>query len=142
MKRRKLRAGIAGGGWPGQRHVEGLLASGEWEVAAVADLDPGRRIELAHGTGAIGLANAQDLIDRDDLDAVVIALPTFLHHPMVMAALAAGKHVLCEKPPALNARETRRDGRCRGAQRPGPLLRSAATRDAVGRCRAGAGRAR
>jgi predicted dehydrogenase len=106
MKRRKLRAGIAGGGWPGQRHVEGLLASGEWEVAAVADLDPGRRIELAHGTGAIGLANAQDLIDRDDLDAVVIALPTFLHHPMVMAALAAGKHVLCEKPPALNARET------------------------------------
>ena len=43
---------------------------------------------------------------RDDLDAVVIALPTFLHHRMVVAALEAGKHVLCEKPPALNAGET------------------------------------
>jgi predicted dehydrogenase len=102
----KLRVGIVGGGWPGQRHAEGFLASGAWEIAAVADLDPGRRRELARGTGAKQLATADELFALDELDAVVIALPTFLHHPMVMAALAAGRHVLCEKPPALNAGET------------------------------------
>jgi predicted dehydrogenase len=101
----KLRVGIVGGGWPGLRHAEGFLASGAWEIAAVADLDPDRRRELAHGTGARQLATADELFARDELDAVVIA-PTFLHHPMVMAALAAGRHVLCEKPPALNAGET------------------------------------
>lgn len=102
----KLSVGIVGGGWPGQRHAEGFLTSGAWEIAAVADLDADRRRELARGTGARLLATADELFALDALDAVVIALPTFLHHPMVMAALMAGKHVLCEKPPALNAGET------------------------------------
>ncbi|MGH6917218.1 MAG: Gfo/Idh/MocA family protein, partial [Geminicoccaceae bacterium] len=107
MAKQKLRLGIVGGGWPGQRHAEGFLASGAWHLAAVADLDPDRRMALARGTGAVMLPTAEDLFARDDLDAVVIALPTFLHHRMVTAALASGKHVLCEKPPALNATETR-----------------------------------
>jgi predicted dehydrogenase len=102
----KLRVGIVGGGWPGQRHAEGFAASGAWEIAAVADLDRDRRRELARGTDARLLATADELFAVEELDAVVVALPTFLHHPMVMAALAAGKHVLCEKPPALNAGET------------------------------------
>src|SRR4029077_1010950 len=38
-----------------------------------------------------------------DLDAVSIITPNVFHHPLVMEALAAGKHVFCEKPPALNA---------------------------------------
>lgn len=106
MSNAKLRVGIVGGGWPGQRHAEGFLASGAWEIAAVADLDADRRHELARGTEARLLATADELFALEGLDAVVVALPTFLHHPMVMAALAAGKHVLCEKPPALNAGET------------------------------------
>ncbi|HEX5078559.1 MAG TPA: Gfo/Idh/MocA family oxidoreductase, partial [Geminicoccaceae bacterium] len=106
MSSARLKVGIVGGGWPGQRHAEGFAASGEWEIAAVADLDPDRRRELARGTDARQFASADELFALDELDAVVIALPTFLHHPMVMAALAAGRHVLCEKPPALNAGET------------------------------------
>jgi predicted dehydrogenase len=106
VSNRKLRVGIVGGGWPGQRHAESFLTSEAWDLAAVADLDPDRRRTLARGTSALPLASADELFAQDDLDAVVIALPTFLHHPMVMAALAAGKHVLCEKPPALNAGET------------------------------------
>ncbi|MGH6912372.1 MAG: Gfo/Idh/MocA family protein [Geminicoccales bacterium] len=102
----RLRLGVVGGGWPGQRHAEGFRASGAWDIAAVADLDPDRRAALAHGTGAAMLPTAEDLFAREDLDAVVIALPTFLHRRMVTAALASGKHVLCEKPPALNATET------------------------------------
>ena len=42
-----------------------------------------------------------------DLDLVSVTTPTYEHYPMTMAALAAGKHVLCEKPMALNVRECR-----------------------------------
>jgi predicted dehydrogenase len=105
MSAPKLRVGILGGGWPGQRHAEGFLASGAWQVVAVADADPLRREALADASRAAPVASAEALFGRSDLDAVVIALPTFLHHPVVLAALAAGKHVLCEKPPALNAAE-------------------------------------
>jgi predicted dehydrogenase len=105
MIERRLRVGIVGGGWPGQRHAEGFAASDAWDVVAVADLDPERRIGLARGNGAAAVASADELFARDDLDAVVVALPTFLHRQTVLAALEAGKHVLCEKPPALNAAE-------------------------------------
>ncbi len=105
MVERRLRVGIVGGGWPGQRHAEGFAASEAWDVVAVADLDPERRIGLTRGNGATAVASAEELFARGDLDAVVVALPTFLHRQTVLAALEAGKHVLCEKPPALNAVE-------------------------------------
>ena len=107
MSAAKLRVGILGGGWPGQRHAEGFAASGVWRIVAVADADPLRRNALADAWRATPMASAEALFGCSDLDAVVVALPTFLHHPMVTAALAAGKHVLCEKPPALNAAEAR-----------------------------------
>src|SRR5207253_6699009 len=44
------------------------------------------------------------LLDRD-LDAAIICLPNFLHFPASLAALEAGKHVFCEKPPTMNAAE-------------------------------------
>lgn len=101
-----LRVGIIGGGWPGRRHAEGFRASGAWTIAAVADTDAGRRAALVELVGgATAFASADELLAEPELDAVVVALPTFLHRPVVVAALAAGKHVLCEKPPALNAPE-------------------------------------
>src|SRR5947199_972240 len=51
-----------------------------------------------------GVENVDDvggLLSRDDVDVVYIATPPFLHHPQAMAALAAGKHVIVEKPMAL-----------------------------------------
>jgi predicted dehydrogenase len=49
----------------------------------------------------------RDVITDPEIDAVVIATPPFLHHPMTIAALENGKHVLCEKPMARNLAETR-----------------------------------
>ncbi len=46
--------------------------------------------------------NVEDLVRRDDIDMVYIATPPFLHHPQAMVALSVGKHVICEKPLALN----------------------------------------
>lgn len=46
------------------------------------------------------------MIDQAELDAVIVATPEDLHHPMTMAALEAGKHVLCEKPLAFTAAQS------------------------------------
>ncbi len=50
-------------------------------------------------------ASFEDLLGLDDLDALSVCLPNHLHSPVTLAALAAGKHVLCEKPLALNGDE-------------------------------------
>ena len=47
----------------------------------------------------------QELLRDRDLDAAIICLPNFLHFPASLAALEAGKHVFCEKPPTMNAAE-------------------------------------
>ena len=71
---------------------------------------PARKIVRARPVKAAKDAGIRDvhtdpleLIARDDLDAVAIAAPPAGHHPLTLAALAAGKHVLCEKPFALDA---------------------------------------
>ena len=98
--------GVVGGGWPGQRHAEAFTTSGAGVVTAVADLDPASRAALAEvSPGAHQFASADELLAEADVEAVVVALPTYLHRPVVIAALDAGKHVLCEKPPGLDAEE-------------------------------------
>jgi predicted dehydrogenase len=86
-------------------HVPAFLSEG-WEVPVVWS----RRLERAQEqAAALGVGDATDdyeaLIRRSDIDAVAVATPPAAHHDMVMAALAAGKHVLCEKPFARNAAE-------------------------------------
>jgi predicted dehydrogenase len=49
----------------------------------------------------------QEMIERGGLDAIVVATPDYLHYPMTMAALAAGMHVLCEKPLAMTAQQAK-----------------------------------
>lgn len=97
-----LKVGIAGGGWPGQRHVEGYRGAGGFKVVAVADLIPDRRAKLvaAAGTGARAYEDAQQLIDDKDIDAISVCLPTDQHVAYATAAMKAGKHVVIEPPPA------------------------------------------
>src|SRR5262249_45603697 len=49
----------------------------------------------------------QDIVKRDEVQAVIIATPNFTHAPIAQAAIAAGKHVLCEKPLAMSYAEAR-----------------------------------
>src|SRR5436190_11166898 len=104
-----VRVGIAGAGWPGAAHGRGYREAGAgFKVVAVADLIPDRRKKLMAEFGAAReYADAKELVADEEIDAISVCLPTTLHAPIVNAALKAGKHVLCEGPPARNAKEAR-----------------------------------
>lgn len=91
------------------------------DIVAVADANPARLRDLPAGNG--GLASCTDyrrLVERADVDAVVIATPASTHAEIAAHALAAGKHVLVEKPLATSAADARR--LCDLAERGGRVL--------------------
>jgi predicted dehydrogenase len=104
-----MRVGIIGASFaraaflPALRHVPGA------EVVALASA----RMERARSTAdAFGVPHAYDdweaMLASHELDLVCIATPTVLHEPQTLAAIAAGAHVLCEKPTAMDAAEAAR----------------------------------
>ncbi|MFI9557914.1 Gfo/Idh/MocA family protein [Nonomuraea endophytica] len=94
-----MRFGIVGSGVIGGLHAR-LIAdmAGTAELVAVADNDLARARELADKHGCAALGSTQELYARDDVDAVVICLPSGLHADAAVPALKAGKHVVVEKP--------------------------------------------
>ena len=95
---------IVGAGWMAAYHVAGFRDGGA-EVVAIVDKHAGAAKIAAQKYGVdTTFGETKDLYAAmKDLDAVSIITPNAFHHPLVMEALAAGKHVFCEKPPALNA---------------------------------------
>src|SRR2546423_6724498 len=103
---RKLNLGIIGTGWPGQMHAQAMRAKGEANVYGCADLDERRRTAFEKEYAPEkSFADYHELLQDRCVDAVIICLPNFLHFPASLAALEEGKHVLCEKPPTMNAAE-------------------------------------
>jgi predicted dehydrogenase len=96
---RPLRAGIIGCGAIAQEgHIPGLLAAGV-EIGAVCDANADRAREVGERFGVTAIhTDLGELLARSDLDLVTIGLPNVLHASVAIAALEAGKHVLCEKP--------------------------------------------
>jgi predicted dehydrogenase len=103
---KKLNIGIIGLGWPGQQHAIAARAIDSAPLYAGADLDETRRLAFEKEFAPEkSYRRYEDLLKDRQVDAVIICLPNFLHFPASLAALEAGKHVLCEKPPTLNAAE-------------------------------------
>src|SRR5438093_1482961 len=87
-------------------HAEAFQLIPEAEVVAVADVDRGRAQAMAEKYEIPQLFTSyEEMLAQADLDAVSVALPVFLHAPATIAALEAGKHVLCEKPMARSGAE-------------------------------------
>jgi predicted dehydrogenase len=94
------------GGITLQNHLPGLAMCPEVKVTALCDADAAT-LERARQQTGVGIAskNHEDIVRRDDVHAVIIATPNVVHAPIALAAIAHGKHVLCEKPLAMNYAE-------------------------------------
>jgi predicted dehydrogenase len=101
----RLRVGVIGTGFGSTVQIPAFRASRRVEVVAIASGQPGRARKVADAHGVPHAFDAWPDLVRADLDLVSITTPTDLHRPMALAALAAGRHVLCEKPMALSAAE-------------------------------------
>jgi predicted dehydrogenase len=98
--------GIVGLGEIGQVYLEGFVRAGELaRVRAVSDLDLALRAGAAAATGARDCGSLEELLADERVDAVSVCVPHSLHHEVALAAIAAGKHVLLEKPMALSVVE-------------------------------------
>lgn len=106
---RRLRIGVVGAGANTRsRHIPGLLAQPGVEISCIAN----RSLESSQRAAAgLGIAHAaadwRELVAREDVDAVMIGTWPYLHCPITLAALEAGKHVLTEARMAMNATEAR-----------------------------------
>lgn len=101
-----MKVGIIGAGSISTRHINAYKANANAEIVMIADLNE----ELAKSRAQEFdipnyCTNYKELLRDDAIEAVSIVTPTFTHCQIVIDALEAGKHVLCEKPPALTEAE-------------------------------------
>ena len=105
---RKVRVGVLGAGrWANVAHLRGWVRDPRCEVLAVCDVERQLAEETAPRFGASVVSDDhREIVARDDLDVIDVCTPSHTHFELSMAALEAGKHVLCEKPVAFDFRET------------------------------------
>lgn len=108
MQRRELRIGIAGTGFIGAVHARAARLAGA-QLAGVSASTPERAAEAARALGAErAFASSEELVVDPAIDVVHVCTPNHLHLPLAETALAAGKHVICEKPLATDVAGARR----------------------------------
>lgn len=102
----QVRIGVIGVGQIGNSHLRQYSEIPEAKVVAVADLFP-EKLEAARQKYGIehAYSDFKELLKRDDIDAVDVAVHNNKHNPITIAALKAGKHVYCEKPMAGSYRD-------------------------------------
>ena len=106
---KKLRIGIIGaGGIVRQRHLPGLLALPNVQIAAVCNsrIETAKSIAKEYNIPDV-MDDWADMLDRPDLDIIWIGTPPYLHAPITITALEAGKHVFCQARMAMNLSEGR-----------------------------------
>lgn len=103
-----IKVGIIGAGGMAQYHIAGFRNGGA-EVAAIADVSADAAKSAAESFGIPVVASSvDDLIADPAIDAISIIVPNKFHAPLAIQALEAGKHVFCEKPPAINAGDVKK----------------------------------
>ena len=100
----RIRIGIVGAGFGSRAHLPALLGNERFEVVALASPSSAAKIAKERGI-AHAFTSCAEMVRGCDLDAVTVASPPFAHREDVTAALDAHKHVLCEKPFALDVEQ-------------------------------------
>jgi len=94
-----LTVAVVGAGYWGPNLARNFSSSPDWKLRAICDLDGSRAASLAEKVGHVDVhTDLDELLERDDVDAIAVATPARTHHKVVLAALRAGKHVVVEKP--------------------------------------------
>jgi predicted dehydrogenase len=122
MSQKQVRVGIAGlgrSGWDIHAKLMEPLAQ-EFQVAAVVDADEKRRQEAMDRFDCLAYTEYEQMLADPGVELVVVSLPSFLHANASIAALEAGKHVVCEKPMATTLADA--DRMIEAAQRTGRVL--------------------
>ena len=101
------RIGIVGSGFGVKAHLPALVAHPRFDVVALASPNSAATIAAERGIPN-SFRSCGEMLTGCDLDAVVISAPPFTHEDDVLASLAARKHILCEKPFALNVAQAQR----------------------------------
>lgn len=99
--------GIVGAGLIGTKRAEAIPRTSGSKIVAIADADISRAESLAQKYGAHTCRTWQELMARKDIDIVIVAVPNAFAAKIAIAALNAKKHVLCEKPFGISAKESR-----------------------------------
>lgn len=97
-----IRVGIVGCGAISTQHLEAISALPDLALAAVVSASEARAQAVGERWGVPWSTRLEDLLGRDDLDAVTISTPSGLHPEQALAALRTGRHVVVEKPIALS----------------------------------------
>ncbi len=104
----KVKVGIIGCGTIGRVHAGNFSSIENAELVAFADMNAENLRKMADQYDVKArYCNADDIINDENVDAVIICVPNFLHSNLAVKALNSGKHVLCEKPMALNTGQAR-----------------------------------
>ncbi|HIO79180.1 TPA: Gfo/Idh/MocA family oxidoreductase, partial [Candidatus Poribacteria bacterium] len=103
----KLKVGIIGTGIIGKSHIRGYQSMrNDVEIVAIADINQTEVQKVAQENDIPHVfSDYHDLLGIDEIDSVDVCLPNFLHAPVTIDALEAGKHVYCEKPMAKTGME-------------------------------------
>jgi UDP-N-acetylglucosamine 3-dehydrogenase len=104
----EVRIALLGAGSMGTVHAAAYAAMPDVSVTGVFSRDPARAAAVAALCKAQPFADAAALIQRADIDAIDVCLPSASHHDVVIPALEAGKHVFCESPLALDLDQAQR----------------------------------
>ena len=104
----QIRFGIIGCGAISAKHVKAILDNPNAELVAACDTNTELAEKIAKQTGCKAYTDYQELLKDKDVDVVSVCTPNGLHAEMSIAALEAGKHVLCEKPMTLSLLEAER----------------------------------
>ena len=107
VARKTLGVALVGVGAAAQiNHIPVLKRTEGVKVVALVDRDAEKAAQVAHKFGIPhSYGRIEQMLERDDIDAVDLCTPNFLHAPMAIASLESGKHVLCERPLARNGDE-------------------------------------
>ena len=101
----QMRVGVIGCGAISGNHFHALEKTEHAVLGAVCDIDPARLKKAMNEQGVKGYQDWRELIRQPDIDAVHVCVPHHLHAEIAVAALEAGKHVLCEKPMGVSLKE-------------------------------------